>query len=239
MLKIAVCDDEEFFRNKLENLLCAYCEKNNIIYHIDKFASGVALLAEKQAVTNYQIVFLDINMEEVDGIETAREIRKLSESVFIIFVTAFIQYSLEGYKVNAIRFLLKTDENLEIALKECMDTVCKKIAFLETEQAFDFMDGTKMLSLENIVYIESNLHKLIFHLKGNKKSAMYEKLDRIEKNLQQGNFCRIHQSYLVNLEYVAQMYRYQVVLYGGKVLNIAKVRYREVEDRFLLYKGEI
>ena len=66
-------------------------------------------------------------MEEIDGIETAKEIRKITKDVFIVFVTAFITYALEGYKVDAVRYLIKDHESLEKAMTECMDTILEKM----------------------------------------------------------------------------------------------------------------
>ena len=94
-----------------------------------------------------------MNMEEIDGIETAREIRKITKDVYIVFVTAFITYAPEGYKVDAVRYLLKDDESLEKAVNECLDTILQKMVLEENKMIFEFKEGKRKICLENIVYI--------------------------------------------------------------------------------------
>lgn len=131
MLSIAICDDEEFFRITEKQLILKYMAGKNCECMIDMYESGKELLALKSAISQYHIIFLDVNMEEIDGIETAKEIRKITKDVFIVFVTAFITYALEGYKVDAVRYLIKDHESLEKAMTECMDTILEKMVNLK------------------------------------------------------------------------------------------------------------
>ena len=113
MIRIAVCDDEVIFAEKVKKIVDKYCTKRQIPFQIDLYQSGKEFIADHVKMMEYHIVFLDINMEEIDGLEAARELRKLCRETYVIFVTAFINYTLEGYKVDAIRYLLKTDKNFE------------------------------------------------------------------------------------------------------------------------------
>ena len=152
MLSIAICDDEEYFRTTEKKLISKYMAGKNCECMIDMYESGKELLALRSAISQYNIIFLDVNMEEIDGIETAKEIRKISKDVFIVFVTAFITYALEGYKVDAVRYLIKDHESLEKAMTECMDTILEKMDYEENEMTFDFQEGKTTISLENILY---------------------------------------------------------------------------------------
>ena len=225
MLSIAICDDEEFFRITEKQLILKYMAGKNCECMIDMYESGKELLALKSAISQYHIIFLDVNMEEIDGIETAKEIRKITKDVFIVFVTAFITYALEGYKVDAVRYLIKDHESLEKAMTECMD----------------FQEGKTTISLENILYIESNLHRLIFYMVGEDAVhyTIYTKLDDVAESLQNKGFCRIHKSYLVNLKYVESVERYRAVLSNGKSLAISKARFLDTRNEFACYRGEI
>jgi len=208
---------------------------------IDTFESGKELVEKGADISQYDMIFLDINMAELDGIKTAKMIRKLTKDVFIIFVTAYVTYALEGYKVDAVRYLLKDGECLESTLNECLETVIKKMNYKEIKYMFEFVEGKKNVSLDSIMYIESNLHKLVFHVLKNKvyRCTMYEKLDVIEELVIKYGFCRIHKSYLVNLKYVDSIGRYQTILSDGGILNIAKSRYKVVESEYITYRGEI
>lgn len=241
MVYIAICDDEKYFRIREKQLIKKYMEKKACKCKIDVFHSGKEILELKKTISQYNIIFLDINMEEIDGIETAKEIRKITKDAYIVFVTAFVTYALEGYKVDAVRYLLKDDECLEKAMNECLETILYKMDYDENKMLFEFQEGKKEIYLEDILYIESNLHKLIFHMAGEDgtKYTMYARLDDINVLLQKNGFCRIHKSYLVNLRYVESVERYKVALFNGGSLGISKSRYLDTRNEFVCYRGEI
>ena len=98
MLQIAICDDEQFYRDKIKSLVNQYMRKNELIYDIHVFLSGKEFLEQCVNSVKYDIVFLDINMEETDGIQTAERIRSFHSDTYIVFVTAYIDYALEDRK---------------------------------------------------------------------------------------------------------------------------------------------
>lgn len=241
MIKIAICDDEEHYKIKIMDLLKGYFSNKKIIYKVDIYDSGIQMLEIGEQVKEYDIIFLDINMQELNGIDTAKQIRNYSREIFIVFVTAYITYSPEGYRVNAIRYLLKDHESFEIAFTECLDAIQLRMKDREIEQIFEFQEGKKKVKLNNIIYIESYLHKLRFYIKNGTviQYTMYGKLDDLEGKLYLNSFCRIHKSYLVNLKYVEDLYRYQIVLKDRLELNVAKQRYKDVENKYISFKGAI
>lgn len=240
MLFIAICDDEEYFCLKEQEFITQYLSKKNQKVQIDRYASGEELLEQGDAVAKYDIIFLDVNMDRLDGVETARRIRKFSNRNFIVFVTAFVQYAVNGYEVDAVRCVIK-DERYEDRLTECMDAILKRIQGKKDTITLPFQEGTRELSLANLVYVESQLHKLIFHVENEeaKVYTMYEKLDKIDEILQEAGFCRTHQSFLVNLQYIQRLERYSVWLTDGSCLGISKARYNDAMNRWICYKGEI
>ena len=241
MFRIAICDDDEYFRIREKQLITEYMKSKSYGYEIDLYSSGVELLKQKEEVLQYDIIFLDINMKELDGIETAKEIRKVTEDIYLVFVTAFIAYAPAGYKVNAVRYLLKDDKYLDREIKECLETILYKIDYEEHHITFEFQEGKKEICLEDLIYIESNLHKLSFYMAGKDKAkyTMYAKLDEIDELLKESGFSRIHKSFLVNFKYVKSVERYQAILPNGKSLAISKARYLETKNEFVCYRGEI
>lgn len=109
MINIAICDDEELFIKKEKDIISKYVQAKGYEYQIDVYLSGKKFL-ESEKSNQYDIVFLDISMGEIDGIETAKCIRSFNNKVYLVFVTAFIIYSTEGYKVDASRYILKNDK---------------------------------------------------------------------------------------------------------------------------------
>lgn len=241
MFKIAICDDENFFTEELKELLSGYMMEKGFVFEIDTYSSGEALVELGIDVVQYTVVFLDINMEKIDGIRTAEIIRKISREVFIVFVTAYIDYSLEGYRLDVIRYLLKGNANFQNKVNECMDAIIDKMNYSVTKRKFNFKEGRKEISLERLLYIESHLHILEFHVMEEVETVytMYEKLDVLENMLSESGFIRIHQSYLVNVKHIRNVVRYKLILINGVELSIPKVRYTEVKKKFIASQGEV
>lgn len=243
MFNIAICDDESCFRQSFQEFVSGYFRNNGIPCQIDTFCSGEEFLSLGIAMINYTVVFLDINMNETDGITVAKKIRSISKEVFIVFVTAYFDYTLEGYKVDAIRYLIKdsNQNNFQNTVNECMDSIIEKMNYVVIKKKFGFKEGEKEISLERIIYIESNLHRLFFHVMEDelKTYTLYETLDEAEKKLMGNNFIRIHQSYLVNLKYIKSILRYKAIMYDGTELIIPKIRYMQVREAFIAYQGEV
>ena len=239
MFRIAICDDEKIFAEELKKLISAYMSEKGIVFEIDIFQSGVELAALEAGIARYMAVFLDINMDGMDGIEAAKKIRAISREVFIVFVTAHISYSLEGYRLDVVRYLLKGDLNFPATVQECLDAIINK-RNLVVEKVFDFREGRKKIGLENLMYVESRLHKLEFHVMENtmKVYTMYQKLDEVEDMLEGNYFIRIQKSYLVNLKYINSISRYNVVLTDGLEIAVSRKKYTNVKDKFTQYQGE-
>ena len=241
MFRIAICDDESIFAEELKGLISGYMMEKGLVFEIDTYSSGEALVKLGIEVVRYTAVFLDINMEKIDGIMAAEKIREVSREVFIVFVTAYVNYSLEGYRLDAVRYLLKSNANFQSTVNECMDAIMDKLNYTVAIKKFDFKEGTKEVSLERLLYIESRLHKLEFHVMEDdmKIYTMYETLNALEDRLAANKFVRIHQSYLVNIKYIKNVIRYKVVLTNGVELVIPKVRYTYVKEQFISYQGEV
>lgn len=240
-MKIAICDDEIYFAGKLREILMQYLEERHIDFEIELFSSGREFVELGVEMLQYQIIFLDINMKQMDGIEMAKNVRAYTEESFVVFVTAYIDYSLEGYQVGASRYILKNNLNFREQIYECMDAITKKMKCFLTRKIFRFQEGEKKIRIENILYIESKLHKLEFNIleHGLATYTMYGTLNELENELEEYPFLRIHQSFLVNLKYIKCVTGYKVVLSNGQELTVPRARYKTVKDTFIAYKGEL
>ncbi len=239
MLKIAVCDDENLFTEELKELLSGYMIEKGLVFEIDTYSSGEALVDLGIEIVQYTAVFLDINMEKMDGIKTAEMIRKASREVFIVFVTAYVDYSLEGYQLDVVRYLLKGNANFQSKVNECMYAILDKMNYSVIKKRFDFKEGRKEISLERLLYIESNMHILEFHVMEDamKVYTMYETLNVFETRLAENDFIRIHQSYLA--KHIKNVVRCKAILTNGVELSIPKARYTEVKKKFVACQGEV
>ncbi|SHL27812.1 two component transcriptional regulator, LytTR family [Anaerocolumna jejuensis DSM 15929] len=241
MYRIAVCDDERHFRELIKELILKYMGKLNLECEVELFHSGKELIGMGFKIVRFQVVFLDISMEGLNGIEAAQKIREISSEIYLVFVTAYFNYALEGYRVDAVRYLLKDNTNFENTMHECLDAIIEKMNYKIIKKHFSFVEGEKDLLLERILYIESRLHKLEFYVVGEKTKtySLYDTLNKQEKILGEYGFVRIHQSYLVNLKYLYKVSGYRAVLNNGIELPIPKSRYKSVKNAFIAYKGEV
>ena len=233
-MNIIICDDCYEDRTFLNNLLREYEKSSTEHFNITEYASGTGLCKDKEALSNCQIVFLDINMEEQDGLKTAIKIKELYPDIYIVLVTAYMSYSLEGYKVKASRFLLKDD--LEHTIKECMDSLIGELHKKDCYVELSFVEGQIRLQTDDIIYIETAKHKNVFYTK-KQAYTIYKKMDEIEEELAEFGFVRVHQSFLVNMRYIEKISSYVLRLITGKEISVPKSRYQEVKRIFALYKG--
>ena len=241
MLKIAVCDDEEIFADRIKKLLEKQLINKGIEYKVDVYSSGIELAKLGDAISEYRIVFLDIDMEGMNGIQTAEVIRTYSDDIYIAFVTAYINYAPEGYRCNAIRYILKNSDQLAASIYECMDAILDKISSSHKTKTIDFCGGSCEVLVNQIMYIESNKHKLLFHINGKDPEdySIYSTLNDVEKEYIEADFLRVHQSYMVNMKYISKLVRYYVILENGERISIPKGRYREAADSYIAYRGRL
>ena len=165
-------------------------------------------------------------MEGMNGIQTAEVIRTYSDDIYIAFVTAYINYAPEGYRCNAIRYILKNSDQLAASIYECMDAILDKISSSHKTKTIDFCGGSCEVLVNQIMYIESNKHKLLFHIIGKDPEdySIYSTLNDVEKEYIEADFLRVHQSYMVNMKYISKLVRYYVILENGERISIPKGR---------------
>lgn len=240
MVKIAICEDDKFYIEKEKKLIEAFFKNKDINYELYHFKSGVELIKDYRI--NYDIIFLDISMDEMNGLEVANLLRKKGTNACIVFLTANAEYSIEGYKVDAHRYLLKNSENIEESLSECLSSALDKLQIRENKIDFDVQGGVLTISPSKIVYAESNAHRVVLYILENtgdlKEYYMYDRLDNIQEKLENFGFMRIHQSYLINRDYMKNVCRYKVELLAGISLGVSKKYYKELEDYYIRMRGE-
>lgn len=215
MINIAVCDDEEVFIKKIESIVKDYFADKDVDFAIDTYTSSLKFCELKEEMTKYDIVFMDINMDEMDGIETSKLLRTYCSDTYLIFVTAFINYTLEGYKVEAIRYILKDFNNMHVNIAEALEVILKKMDLDSKKMRYEFIgEGERDISINDIVFVENNLHRLTFHMQinGNEEEfKIYKKLSDIETDFDSECLIRTHQSYLVNMKYVKSVSNFRAL----------------------------
>ena len=152
MLNILICDDEKPFLDRLANKITVYLENREIPFQMAAFCSGEELLKHNEDRL-FDIAFLDISMNAVSGMDAAEYLRDRNRKICIVFVTGYMDYVLEGYKVGAFRYLVK--DSLEISFEECMEAVLKKFHIDTDEICLEFTDRKLYLKADEICLVES------------------------------------------------------------------------------------
>lgn len=127
MIKIAICDDQNTSVDTLAEKVRNYCYEHNTECEVFTYKSGEELLASE--TDKLSIIFLDVDMGALNGIDTAKEIRKTNKEVIIIYVSGYVQYAPAGYQVKAFAYILKND--IDALFNDIMDEVFKELNFKE------------------------------------------------------------------------------------------------------------
>ena len=234
-MNIIICDDRAEDRKNLSDLLSDYAAKNNYDFDIAEYDFGEQLCEDESALEKCQLLFLDINLQGIDGLKTAMWIKEKYPKIPVVLVTAYMNYVLDGYKVKASRFLLK--DNLADTIGECMDDLIAEIDKNSKILEFHFVEGTIKLHADDIIYIETQRHKNVFYTEKG-VFQIYKKLDELEIELKDMGFVRAHLSFLVNMRYITKISSYVMTLTNGKKISVPKARYAQVKRKYMLYKGE-
>ena len=234
MIKIAVCEDEKETQLLIEDYLENILKDISIEYEIQKYISGEELLESN--LKDIDILLLDIKMEKLNGMDTARKIREVDNEMEIIFVTSLIDYVQEGYEVRAYRYLLKPIELEE--LKKHVLTCIKDIEInKESHIKIKNKYNTYKIYLNEIKYIEVKKKDMLIHTI-NKNFDIKYSLGKIEKELNPYKFIRCHKSFIVNLRYVENIKPNAAILESGEEVPISRYRYKEVKEKFLKFLGD-
>lgn len=229
MLDIAICEDERYQQGQLEKLLDALGKKMHLNLEIHVYERGESLLEEIQKGTQYDIVYLDIEMKGMSGLEVAEELRKTDHNIQIIYVTQFEQYiwnSIETMPSGYVMKPIKPDK-----FEQNFSKIAKWI--MEKDEFYRFISKKKSCKvlLKDILYFRSRLRQVDI-VCGTEQYETYMKLDTIEQELKEKynvQFLRIHQSYLVNYHYIERFSCDDVMLNNGQHLPISRQRRREIE----------
>ena len=223
---ITICDDETFMLDLLEEKV----KKMLPSAVTERFLSGRELL---EGSTKADILFLDIQMPEINGMETARLFRKQRRDAIIIFVTADPEYVFQAFDVGAFHYLVKPLEDDKFS--EVFGNAVQEIESREPDEEYIMVQAggvhTKIL-LKDIIYAEVFNRKVIIHTVSG-DTEYYGKLSDLEKKTGE-DFFRTHRSYLIHFRYVLKYDAMSVVMERGTVL-VAKQNYPKFVKQYLKY----
>lgn len=226
-MDILICDDNANARKDLKEKLIEYQFMRNIDYKISEYSSGEALLNEGYIGT--AILFLDIRMQGMNGIETAKQIRKVNRNLIIVFLTAYKEYVFEGYKVNAFRYLLKPVDKDELI--ETMDSIERMLKKEDDILLLSFGKEKYCIRLNEIMFIEVRGRKIWVHSENHEYRSVGS-LEELEEKLKNDSFFRVHKSFIVNFEHIIKFDNKNIFLKNEKIVPISRLRLQEFKKAY-------
>lgn len=233
MIKIAICDDDVQVLKKLKAYLLCYAKDKEMQINVTLYQNGKMLL--KEDVHNFDMIFLDVEMPDINGIELARHIRKVNEQVMILFVTNYIQYALEGYEVQAFRYLIKPinqNDFVEVVSKALDQIWHQKNAFLTVKNRFE----TIRIRIDTILYVETEKGHVLIYTQ-DKKIECYSTMEKLENTLKEEGFFRCHNAFLIALSAVRKVQLNDVVLKNGVIIALSKNRKKQFKQALTDFWG--
>lgn len=237
-MKIAVCDDEEFYRDELTKMITVYGNEAGRELTMDTWASATDLLdAVKCGNKDYDIIFLDIEMPELSGMEAAEELRRMGKNMALCFVTSFNEYALNAYQIDAIGYVIKPIQYLD--LKKMMEKAemqywYRKKTGEAQKRYLEVMCERRsvIIDLEKVVYIEKRRNQCVFHLTDGEQIC-YDTLKNIYKQLDHDIFIQIHQGFIANYNHVKEVLNDRVCFGSGMEAPLSRRYYDAVHSRYM------
>ena len=220
MIKVAICEDSDLDRDILKEIISFLLADRGLGYDINPYSSGRELVSGYKNHP-FDIIFLDILMDDIDGIETGRLIREMDDKVEIVYCTSSKDFAIAAYDVHAMGYLLKPYETLRIGA--VIDYYVQK----HPQKNHNFIEvksnrKSLIIPYKDIIHMESDNKVVYIYTITRGAVKVYSKLDAFEEELSDSRFLRCHQSYLVNMQYVAGIVDSGFIMIDDQMIPIRK-----------------
>ena len=232
MIRIAVVEDHPGNAEQIQNFIERYAKENGEVIETIHFSDGIFLVEQYKA--RYDIIFMDIQMKLMNGMEAAEKIRKMDSDVILVFITNYVEYAIKGYAVKALNYILKPinyfdfSEVLSESIKQIRNTV-------ETYISIRQPNGIVRMPASDIYYIESSNHIVTYHTKKGNYSVR-DTLRELEERLKNQHFSRCNTCYLVNLSHVVRIDQ-NIVVVGNDTLAVSRPKRKAFLEDLTSYMG--
>lgn len=235
MFKIAICDDEDILISELTVNLKRYSAETGKEFCFFIYHDGSELLEQYNA--EYDLIFLDIKMEQLNGLKTAEEIRKTDSMVGLIFLTSLKQYVWKGYEFGAVNYLLKPVK-YSILKMELDRYFARYQGKDEPYISFSNDNGKYKVFYKDLRYAETEKRNVLLHF-DNQQQVIYQNMKKISSLLcLQPQFSQCHQSFVVNLSFVKGIEGLMLLLTTGEQFPISQPKRKAFMEQLTRYWGD-
>lgn len=226
--QIAICEDNAADAKYVADLVQEWSKHSQNSVTICSFPSAEAFLFHYAEDKRFDILLLDIEMGEMDGVELAKRLRRENEQVQIVFITGYSDYISEGYEVNALHYLMKPLKKEKFF--QTLDRAVQKIKKNEKTLFLELSGEVVRLPIYEIRYLEVRQNYVTIHAKC--EYTLKKTLSEFEKELDE-RFYRIGRSYIVNLTYITRITKKDVYLSDGTVLPLPRGQYKPLNQALI------
>lgn len=237
MIKVAVCDDEPEIADEAERYILQYGSENDIDFQINKYSCGEMLLNAEKC---FDVIFLDIIMDKINGIETGKAIKNSNIKTHIIYITNFTNYSMSAHKVHAFDFIEKPIDYLKIS--EVLDDLVKYMSDGQTEYIRVKTDSgaETFINVDDILFFEyREARNIVMYTADNSstgiviRDTMYELYERLNKT----KFFMPHRAFIINFKFVisADMKEFKITMSNNKNIYISQRKRKEFKEKLHKY----
>lgn len=232
-MNIAICDDEKQFIDAICPLLEQWAARNSIKLTLHRFTNGDDLIAAHRN-TCMDLIILDIIMPLLNGMDTARELRNDNQTVPIIFLTSAREFAVDSYEVKAFHYLIKPvdEEKLFHTLDDFLQTITlpQSLFTAQTDRGFC------KIAVDDVEYLEAQNKEVLVHLSNGKIIVIRELFSKCaEVFAPENGFFRCHRSYIVNLNYIEQFSKKDIITNNNTVIPISRNNFTAFKETYFNY----
>lgn len=217
-MRIVLCDDEVAVTNQINQIINEYIFEHNMTCSVQTYQSGKELLKDSQ---KYDVAFLDIDMGDISGIETAKKLRETDKHIKIIYVTNYTNYHSEAFNVHAFSYLVKP-----VHKEQIYKTLTEVISYLNPSPKLPMIEvnttkGLKNISIKDIFYFEYN-ERQVKMVSKQETYFIKQSISQVESMMSPFCFAMPHKSFVVNLLYVKGIRGYDIYIMDGSILPLSQ-----------------
>ncbi|MDW5300053.1 MAG: LytTR family DNA-binding domain-containing protein [Sedimentibacter sp.] len=237
MFRIGICDDECIICSEIESIILNYGKSISGKIEVDIFYSGEELYKYLKIGNSLDMVFLDIELNKLNGIELGKRIREeiKNESIQIVYIFSKENYAMELFEVRPLNFLIKPVDDIKVIkmIDKAMELLNKLDVYFKYKQGHNF----SRKEIKDIIYFESD-NRQVKMITTTDEIIFYSNLSEIHSQLELHKFFFTHKSYLVNYYHVAEFYYDKLIMTNSHVLPISQSKRAEVRKLQLKHEGD-
>ena len=233
--KTAICDDDAAQRTHLAKIVNEWAEQGRHLIEIKEYSGAEAFLFDYAEEKDFDILLLDIEMDGMDGVTLAKELRQANEALHIVFITGYPDYIAEGYDVAALHYLMKPVKKEKLA--EVLDRAVQMSKKILPSLLVTTDRETLRILLDDIYYVEAQGHYMSVHT-AKEEYRLRMTVSEMAEKLGEG-FYRCSRSYVVGLRHVSRITKSEVILENKVSLPLGRGQYNEMNQKLIDYLREL